>query len=79
MTDPIYDRLAALLHRRYQLDTAVLSPDATVADLGLNSLFVEELVLIMPDLFGVDTTDVPGPHLTLAEISDWLRERGARR
>lgn len=78
MNDPIYDRLSSLLRRRYKLDVSEVSPDATVADLGLDSLFVEELMLVMPDLFGVDTTDIPGRDLTLSEISDWLREQGAR-
>lgn len=78
MNDPIYDRLSSLLQRRYKLEVSELSPDATVADLGLDSLFVEELMLLMPDVFGVDTTDVPSRDLTLSEISDWLREQGAR-
>jgi len=76
MNDPIYERLALLLQRRYHLDPAVLSPGSTLAELGLDSMFIEELLLIMPDVFGVDTTDTPRRDLTLDQVSDWLREHG---
>ncbi|MCX4961239.1 phosphopantetheine-binding protein [Streptomyces virginiae] len=76
--DGLYGRLIRLLGRRYHLETAQLTPDATFADLGLDSLAVEELLFIMPDVFGITTDEIPERGMTLGQLADWLRERGAR-
>lgn len=46
-------RIVELLVEKYGVDAAKVSPDATLADLGLDSLSVAELVFDIEDLFSI--------------------------
>jgi len=52
-------QITELLVEKYGVDAAKVSPDATMADLGLDSLSVAELVFDIEDLFKIeiDATD----------------------
>jgi len=43
-----------LLVEKYGVDAAKVTPDATMADLGLDSLSVAELVFDIEDLFSIE-------------------------
>ncbi|WP_280465487.1 amino acid adenylation domain-containing protein [Nocardia brasiliensis] len=76
-SDPLYTKLVGLLERRYRVDTAAVAPTTRFTELGLDSLALEELLLIMPDIFGVAVTNLPGRDLTLGQVTGWLRDQGA--
>lgn len=48
------DRIAGLLVEKYGVDEDRLTQDATLADLGLDSLSVLELVFDIEDLFEIE-------------------------
>lgn len=45
MVDMTYDRLVALLVGRFEVDRDVIRPDITFEQLGVDSLFLVEIVL----------------------------------
>lgn len=60
-------RLRALLVKDYKLDPAALDPDAPLADLGIDSLGVAELMFNIEDEFKVT---IPGDPVALKTIGD---------
>jgi acyl carrier protein len=60
-------RLSALLVKDYKLDPAALDPDAPLADLGIDSLGVAELMFNIEDEFRVT---IPGDPVALRTIGD---------
>jgi acyl carrier protein len=60
-------RLRALLVKDYKLDPAALDPDAPLADLGIDSLGVAELMFNIEDEFRVT---IPGDPVALRTIGD---------
>ena len=60
-------RLRALLVKDYKLDPATLDPDAPLADLGIDSLGVAELMFNIEDEFKVT---IPGDPVALKTIGD---------
>jgi acyl carrier protein len=70
MASSTFDRLADLVARQHAIDTAALTPDTGLADAGLDSLAVAELLFSIEDAFGVnlgdmDVTEVPS---TIGEV-----------
>lgn len=61
------DRLRSLLAKDYGLDPATLLPDATLDELGVDSLGVAELMFNVEDEFGVT---IPGDPVALATVGD---------
>ena len=47
-------QIVELLVQKYGIDASKVSPDATMADLGLDSLSVAELVFDIEDLFSIE-------------------------
>ena len=47
-------QIVELMVQKYGIDATKVSPDATMADLGLDSLSVAELVFDIEDLFSIE-------------------------
>lgn len=58
MTDT-FERLIQLISAQYHLDTTSLTLTTGLADAGLDSLAVAELLFSIEEDFGVDLGDVP--------------------
>ncbi|MBX3585625.1 MAG: acyl carrier protein [Ramlibacter sp.] len=54
----ILERLKQLIHEQHQLDTSGITPETGLADIGLDSLAVAELLFSIEETFGVDLGDV---------------------
>ncbi|GAA1185973.1 acyl carrier protein [Kitasatospora gansuensis] len=80
MTDPNdpYTRLVRILIGPLEVDFALISPEATLAELQLDSLAAEEFVLLAAEEFG---TDGSAPYelsgVPLAELAARLDGTGS--
>lgn len=75
------DRIAGLLVEKYGVEEDRLTHDATLTDLGLDSLSVLELVFDIEDLFGIEM-DVENVEFetfgeAVAAVDRYLEARGA--
>ena len=64
------DRLCAILAKDYAVDAAMLTPDASLEALGIDSLGVAELLFNVEDEFRID---VPSEPVELSTIADVVR------
>lgn len=64
------DRLRVLLVKDYKLDPDLLTPDARLEALGIDSLGVAELMFNIEDEFEVA---IPGDPVALATVGDVVR------
>jgi acyl carrier protein len=64
------DRLRVLLVKDYKLDPDLLTPDAPLEALGIDSLGVAELMFNIEDEFEVA---IPGDPVALATVGDVVR------
>lgn len=60
-------QIVEILVEKYGIDADKISPDATLADLGLDSLAVAELVFDIEDLFGIEVKADDADFKTLGE------------
>jgi acyl carrier protein len=60
-------QIVELLVEKYGVDASKISPDATLADLGLDSLSVAELVFDIEDLFGIEVKPDDAEFKTLGD------------
>ncbi|UGQ11902.1 acyl carrier protein [Yinghuangia sp. ASG 101] len=70
-----HDILSDLLVDEFDVDRATLTPDATFADLGMNSLALAELLVIAERELHLDMSDLDvdlDPTLTLSEVVEHL-------
>ena len=75
-----YDELIGLLASEFGLDPATLDPDKRLAQYGLDSLALVELMFTVEEHFHVDLPNDGTPFETLAELAaliDRLRIRQA--
>ncbi len=80
MTSSTFEQVATLLVRQHGIDAAGLTPETSLADAGLDSLAVAELLFSIEDTFHVDlgdvaATDVPATLGDLIALID--RKRAA--
>lgn len=54
-----FDRLMDIITAQHHLDTSLVNGQTGLADVGLDSLAVAELLFSIEDVFGVDLGDVP--------------------
>lgn len=75
-----FSRLADLIAREHKLDRADLQPASGLADAGLDSLAVAELIFSIQDEFGVDLGDLDPAEMpaTMSELTSLIDERLAR-
>ncbi len=66
------DRLRVLLVKDYKLDPATLVPDAPLAELGIDSLGVAELMFNIEDEFKVTIPGDPVPLQTIGDVVGYI-------
>lgn len=76
----VYDQLAHILADEYEVDKAVISPKATMADLGLDSLMIVEFLFRVEDEYEVEVPEERSSFATLSEaaalIDELIAEKG---
>lgn len=74
-------QIIELLAEKYGVDAAKVSPDATMADLGLDSLSVAELVFDIEDLFSIEIDAADAEFRTFGEaialVDRYIAAKGA--
>ena len=69
-----YVFLAEVLSEKYDVDPEAISPEATLAELGLDSLTVVELLFDVEDEFEIDIPEERATFKTLAEAAALVDE-----
>lgn len=59
------EKIVELLTSRYRVEPSRISPEATMADLGLNSLTLAELICDLEESFGIEIIGSPAEIRTL--------------
>ncbi len=74
----MYDRIADLLVEHFEVDRSELSPDVTFDDLGVDSLFMVEMLLILQTELGVQISeDVAAPEDTIGQAAESIDKQVA--
>ena len=69
-----YSYLAEVLTDKYDVDGDKIRPEATLADLGLDSLMVVEFLFDVEDEFNIEVPDDRAEFETLAEAATLIDE-----
>ena len=76
-----YAFLVEVLSEKYDVDRESISPEATLTELGLDSLTVVELLFDVEDEFGIEVPEERATFETLAEavalVDELLEAKGA--
>lgn len=69
-----FERLIQLISAQHHLDASTITRETGLADAGLDSLAVAELLFSIEDVFGVDLGDVPPDEIpaTVGEVVDLI-------
>ncbi|WP_075791874.1 acyl carrier protein [Massilia putida] len=68
------EQLTQLLHDKFDIDTASLQPDLPLAEYGLDSLALAELLFTIEEEFDVKFPDRPENINTLTELAAAIDE-----
>jgi acyl carrier protein len=69
-----YAFLADVLSEKYEVDPDAISPEATLTELGLDSLTIVELLFDVEDEFGIEVPEERATFETLAEAAALVDE-----
>ena len=69
-----YAFLAGVLSEKYDVDPDAISPEATLTELGLDSLTIVELLFDVEDEFGIEVPEERATFETLAEAAALVDE-----
>ena len=69
-----YAFLADVLSEKYDVDPDAISPEATLTELGLDSLTIVELLFDVEDEFGIEVPEERATLETLAEAAALVEE-----
>ncbi len=69
-----YAFLADVLTEKYEVDPDAISPEATLTELGLDSLTIVELLFDVEDEFGIEVPEEAATFETLAEAAALVDE-----
>ncbi len=69
-----YVFLAEVLSKKYDVDPDAISPEATLTELGLDSLTIVELLFDVEDEFGIEVPEERATFQTLAEAAALVEE-----
>ena len=76
-----YEFLAQVLSEKYDVSPDAISPEATLTELGLDSLMVVELLFDVEDEFGIEVPEERATFQTLAEaaalVDELVQAKGA--
>ncbi len=67
-----FERLIQLISAQHHLDTSAVTRETGLADAGLDSLAVAELLFSIEDIFGIDLGDV-APNEIPATVGDVVK------
>ena len=67
-----FERLSEILIRDYPLDPALLTPEASLEGLGIDSLGVAELLFTVEDAFAIRLPPEPVALSTLGEVVAYI-------
>jgi len=65
----VYDHIAKILAKEYEVDEAVIRPDASMTELGLDSLMVVEFLFFIEDEFEIEVPEERAEFATLGEAA----------
>ncbi len=69
-----YAFMAEVLSKKYDVDRAAISPEATLTELGLDSLTIVELLFDVEDEFGIEVPEERATFQTLADAAALVDE-----
>ena len=69
-----FEFLAQVLSEKYDVSPDAISPEATLTELGLDSLTVVELLFDVEDEFGIEVPEERATFQTLAEAAALVDE-----
>ena len=69
-----YAFMAEVLSEKYDVDPDMISPEATLTELGLDSLTIVELLFDVEDEFGIEVPEERATFQTLAEAAALVDE-----
>ena len=69
-----YAFMAEVLSEKYDVDRKAISPEATLTELGLDSLTIVELLFDVEDEFGIEVPEERATFQTLAEAAALVDE-----
>ena len=76
-----YDYIRQVLIERHDVKPEVIKPDATLAELGLDSLSAAELMFDVADNYGIDIPDDRANFTTLGDgaalVDELIQAKGA--
>lgn len=72
-----FERLLVVVARELKVDTAGVTEASALADLGLDSLAIAELMFALEEEFGIDVSDINVTQMpaTVAEVIHIIDER----
>ena len=65
----VYDHIAKILLEEYEVEEAAIRPDASMGDLGLDSLQVVEFLFHVEDEFDIEVPEERADFATLGEAA----------
>ena len=69
-----FEFLAQVLSEKYDVPREAISPEATLTELGLDSLTIVELLFDVEDEFGIEVPEERATFETLAEAAALVEE-----
>ena len=69
-----FEFLAQVLSEKYDVPREAISPEATLTELGLDSLTIVELLFDVEDEFGIEVPEERATFQTLAEAAALVEE-----
>lgn len=75
-----FEKLVALIAQQHQLEPGVIRPESGLADVGLDSLAVAELLFSIEDEFKIDLGDVPPDAIpaTVTELVSLIDQKSVK-
>lgn len=71
-----FDRIKAIITEKLKLDDSQLKPDATLQDLGADSLDMVEIILKVEEEFSIEIDDEDAEQLhTMNEVVDYVHKK----
>ena len=71
MADSIINTVRQKMIEQFELDPAIVTPDATLDELGIDSLSAIEFIFLLEDKFGVR---IPEEHGEIRTVADLMNE-----
>ncbi|GAJ25288.1 acyl carrier protein [Liquorilactobacillus sucicola DSM 21376 = JCM 15457] len=75
----IFDKIAKIIHERFELDLSKITPNLTFAsDLDADSIDIVEFVLELEDTFGAEIPDEDAEKLqTVGDVVNYIKNNQA--